>query len=187
MSEAFAMLEIVHLAKANGYPMVSFQTYPLSVKKILVYRYQKGIPKVKSLNSPAQSPSAQPSPQHPAQLPTVNSSNTITFWDLIKINYLSCINSCRCKDFTVFKMVTNYPGEHHELWRLSQAWWQTDMCRSWSWNCCQKQRLDANWVAIAVVWYCNTLLSNHILMLEAFAMLEIVHLAKVKEYPMVSF
>ena len=33
----------------------------------------------------------------------------------------------------------------------------------------------------------NTLLSDHILMLEVYAMLENVHLAKAKGYPMVSF
>ena len=62
MSDAFAMLENVYLAKAKGYPMVSFKTDSLSVKKILAYRYQKVIPKAKSPNNPAQPPSAQPSP-----------------------------------------------------------------------------------------------------------------------------
>ena len=45
MSDAFAMLENVYLAKGKGYPMVSFKTDSLSVKKILTYRYQKGIPR----------------------------------------------------------------------------------------------------------------------------------------------
>ena len=45
MSKAFEMLENVHIAKAKGDPMVSFQTYSFYVKKILAYRYQKGIPR----------------------------------------------------------------------------------------------------------------------------------------------
>ena len=34
MSEAYTMLENVHLVKAKGYPLVSFQTYSLFVKTI---------------------------------------------------------------------------------------------------------------------------------------------------------
>jgi hypothetical protein len=45
MSDAFAMLENVHLAKVKGYSMVSFQIDSLSVKKILAYWYQKEIPR----------------------------------------------------------------------------------------------------------------------------------------------
>ena len=45
MSDAFAMLKNVYLAKAKGYPMVSFQTDSLSVKKVLTYQYRKGKPR----------------------------------------------------------------------------------------------------------------------------------------------
>jgi hypothetical protein len=45
MSDAFAMLENVHLAKVKEYSMVYFQTDSLYVKKILAYWNQKEIPR----------------------------------------------------------------------------------------------------------------------------------------------
>jgi hypothetical protein len=49
---------------------------------------------------------------------------------------------------------------------------------------------NKNWMPIRwqLQWFditCNTLLNDHILMSVAFAMFEIVHLAKAKRYPMI--